>query len=39
VGPEAGGEEKSTPLPLPGLESLIIQPAAQRYTTELSRLV
>jgi hypothetical protein len=32
-----GGEEKNTQ-PLPGLEPPIIQPVAQRYTTELSRL-
>jgi hypothetical protein len=31
-----GGEEKSSQ-PLPGLEPLIIQPVAQRPTTELSR--
>jgi hypothetical protein len=30
-----GGEEKNSQ-PLPGIESLIIQPVAQRYTTELS---
>jgi hypothetical protein len=30
----SGGEEKNSQ-PLPGLESLIIQPVAQRYTTEL----
>jgi hypothetical protein len=28
-----GGKEKNSQ-PLPGLEPLIIQPAAQRYTTE-----
>jgi hypothetical protein len=37
-GPESwslhGGEEKNSQ-PLPGLEPLIIQPVAQRYTTEL----
>jgi hypothetical protein len=33
-----GGEEKNSQ-PLPGLKPLIIQPAAQRCTTELSRLV
>jgi hypothetical protein len=32
-----GGEEKNSQ-PLPGLEPPIIQPAAQHYTTELSRL-
>jgi hypothetical protein len=32
-----GGEEKNSQ-PLPGLKSPIIQPGAQRYTTELSRL-
>jgi hypothetical protein len=32
-----GGEEKNS-YPLPGLEPLIIQPVAQRYTTELSLL-
>jgi hypothetical protein len=32
-----GGEEKNSHL-LPGLESPIIQPEAQRYTNELSRL-
>jgi hypothetical protein len=34
----SGGEEKNSQ-PLPGLEALIIQPEAQRYTTELSRLL
>jgi hypothetical protein len=33
-----GGEEKNSH-PLPGLEPPIIQPVAQRYTTELSRLL
>jgi hypothetical protein len=33
-----GGEEKNSQ-PLPGLEPPIIQPVAQRYTTELSRLL
>jgi hypothetical protein len=33
-----GGEEKNSHT-LPGLESPIIQPVAQRYTTELSRLL
>jgi hypothetical protein len=33
-----GGEEKNSEL-LPGLEPPIIQPLAQRYTTELSRLL
>jgi hypothetical protein len=33
-----GGEEKN-PQPLPGLKPPIIQPIAQRYTTELSRLI
>jgi hypothetical protein len=32
-----GGEEKNSQL-LPGLETPIIQPVAQRYTTELSQL-
>jgi hypothetical protein len=32
-----GGEEKNSQL-LPGLELQIIQPVAQRYTTELTRL-
>jgi hypothetical protein len=31
-----GGEEKNSE-PLPGIETPIIQPIAQRYTTELSR--
>jgi hypothetical protein len=34
---ERGGEEKNSQ-PLTGLEPPIIQPAAQRYTTELCRL-
>jgi hypothetical protein len=34
---ERGGEEKNSHF-LPGLKSPIIQPVAQRYTTELSRL-
>jgi hypothetical protein len=33
-----GGEQKNSQ-PLPGLESPIIQPVAQRYTAELSRLI
>jgi hypothetical protein len=33
-----GGEEKNSQPP-PGLEHLVIQPTAQRYTTELSRLI
>jgi hypothetical protein len=33
-----GGEEKNSQ-PLPGLEPLLIQPVAQRYTTELSQLL
>jgi hypothetical protein len=33
-----GGEEKNSQ-PLPGLEPSIIQPVAQRYTTELSQLL
>jgi hypothetical protein len=41
VGPRAGfergGEEKNSQH-LPGLETPIIQPVAQRYTAELSRL-
>jgi hypothetical protein len=32
-----GGEEKNSQ-PLPGLEPPIIQPVAQRYTTELSQI-
>jgi hypothetical protein len=40
-GPESwsirGGEENNSQ-PLPGLETPIIQPIAQRYTAELSRL-
>jgi hypothetical protein len=36
--PGHGGEEKNSQS-LPGLEPPIIQPAAQRYTTELSRLI
>jgi hypothetical protein len=35
---ELGGEEKNSQ-PLPGLETSIIQPVAQRHTTELSRLL
>jgi hypothetical protein len=35
---ESGGEEKNSQ-PLPGIEHPIIQPVAQRYTTELSRLM
>jgi hypothetical protein len=42
VGPQSrsrrGGEERNSQL-LPGLEFPIIQPVAQRYTAELSRLV
>jgi hypothetical protein len=34
---ERGGEEKNSE-PLPGPKPQIIQPVAQRYTTELSRL-
>jgi hypothetical protein len=34
----SGGEEKNSQ-PLPGLESPIIQPVAQRCTTELYRLL
>jgi hypothetical protein len=34
----SGGEEKNSH-PLPGLETPIIQPVTQRYTTELSRLL
>jgi hypothetical protein len=37
VEPRAGGEEKNSQA-LPGLETPIIQPVAQRYTTELSQL-
>jgi hypothetical protein len=33
-----GGEEKNSQS-LPGLETLIIQPVAQRYNNELSRLL
>jgi hypothetical protein len=33
-----GGEEKNSQ-PLPGLKSLIIQPIAQHYTTELSQIL
>jgi hypothetical protein len=33
-----GGEDKNSQ-PLPGLEPLIIQPVAQLYTAELSRLL
>jgi hypothetical protein len=33
----SGGEEKNSQ-PLPGLEPPIIQPVAQHYTTELTRL-
>jgi hypothetical protein len=33
-----GGEEKNSQ-PLPGLEPPIIQPVAQRYSAELSRLL
>jgi hypothetical protein len=33
-----GGEEKNSH-PLPGLETPIIQPVAQSYTTELARLL
>jgi hypothetical protein len=36
VGHSAGGDEKNSQ-PLPGLEPPIIQPVAQRYTTELER--
>jgi hypothetical protein len=36
--PGRGGEEKNSQ-PLPGLEPPIIQPLAQRYTAELSRLL
>jgi hypothetical protein len=35
---ERGGEKKNSQ-PLPGLELPIIQPLAQRYTTEISRLI
>jgi hypothetical protein len=35
---EPGGEKKISQL-LPGLEPPIIQPIAQRYTTELTRLL
>jgi hypothetical protein len=42
VGPQSrsgrGGVQKNSQ-PLPGLEPVIIQPVAQRYTTELSRLL
>jgi hypothetical protein len=33
------GDEEKNSQPLPGLEPPIIQPAAQRYTTELARLL
>jgi hypothetical protein len=33
------GSEKKNSQPLPGIEPLIIQPVAQRYTTEVSLLV
>jgi hypothetical protein len=36
--PRLGGEEKNSH-PLPGFELPIIQPVAQLYTTELSRLI
>jgi hypothetical protein len=36
--PRCGGEEKNSQL-LPGLEPPIIQAVAQRYTTDLSRLL
>jgi hypothetical protein len=36
VGPRRAGEEKNSQ-PLPGLETPIIQPVAQRYTIELFR--
>jgi hypothetical protein len=32
------GDEEKNSQPLPGLEPPIIQPVAQRYTTELSRI-
>jgi hypothetical protein len=32
------GREEKNSQPLPGLETPIIQPIAQRYTTEMSRL-
>jgi hypothetical protein len=35
---ERGGEEKNSQ-PLPGLEPPIIHPIAQRYTSELTRLL
>jgi hypothetical protein len=38
AGLDAGGEDKNSHL-LPGLEPPIIQPIAQRYATELSRLL
>jgi hypothetical protein len=31
--------KRKIPTPLPGLEPSIIQPVAQRYTSELSRLI
>jgi hypothetical protein len=40
MGPRAGLDavaERKNSQPLPGLETPIIQPVAQRYTTELSR--
>jgi hypothetical protein len=42
LGPRAGLDtvvKRKTPQPQPGLKHTIIQPAAQRYTTELSRLL
>jgi hypothetical protein len=33
------GDEDKNSQPLPGLEPVIIQPVAQRYNTELSRLL
>jgi hypothetical protein len=40
VGPRGGrGGEEKNPQPLPGLEPPITQPVAQRYSTELSRLL
>jgi hypothetical protein len=38
IRPERGGEEKNSQ-PLSGLELRIVQPVAQRYTAELSRLL
>jgi hypothetical protein len=36
--PSGRGDEEKNSHPLPGLETPIIQPVAQRYTTDISRL-